>query len=285
MRLSMKIVVATLKRRIMDEQLIKSMLLEDAPGGDITSNAIFKKQKSLAKLISKDDGVICGCEYFEQVFNFVDANTQIKWLIKDGDIVVKGQLLAELSGETKSLLLAERTALNILQHLSGISTNTFQYTKLFVDTDIEILDTRKTLPLYRKYQKYAVTIGGGHNHRFSLSDMAMIKDNHIKAAGSLAKAVELVRAENPNVQIITECESITQVKECILTSTDIIMLDNMTNEQMSEACKIIGTKKQIEASGNMNLKRIKEIKNLPLNRISIGELTHSVKAFDISLKF
>ncbi len=269
----------------MIKQYIEAMIAEDMPKGDVTSEAIFTNEESNARLIAKDSGILCGIEYFNLIMNYIDDNVIIDTYFKDGNEVEFGTLIATITGKTSSILKAERIALNILQHMSGIATNTNRYVKALEGTNIKILDTRKTLPLYRDLQKEAVRIGGGENHRFSLSDQAMIKDNHIKAAGSITKAVELVRNKDAQITIITECETLEQVKETLKTSTNIIMLDNMSDEQINEATNLIGTQMSIEVSGNMNLARIEAIKHMPINRISIGELTHSVNAFDISLKF
>lgn len=269
----------------MNKQSLEAMYLEDMPKGDVTSEAIFTDQSSVAQLIAKQSGIICGLSFFQAALDTIDPNIELQVNIKEGDFVNKGQIIANVCGKTLSILKAERVALNILQHLSGISTRTNEYVQALEGADIKILDTRKTIPLYREEQKYAVRIGGGENHRFSLSDQAMIKDNHIKAAGSIKQAVDAVRNLNQDIFIITECESLEQVQETLQTTTDVIMLDNMSNEQILEACELINGQKLIEVSGNINLERIAALKKFPIDRISIGELTHSVKAFDISLKF
>ncbi len=266
-------------------QYIKLMIEEDMPTGDVTSNAIFTDESSEARLIAKDTGILCGLKYFKDVMQYVDSSIEIKFYFTDGDLVETGTLIAVINGKTSSILKAERIALNLLQHMSGIATNTHRYVSATTGTNIKILDTRKTIPMYRELQKEAVRTGGGENHRFSLSDQAMIKDNHIKAAGSITRAVDLVRASNPELIIITECETLEQVQQTLKTSTNVIMLDNMDDKQIAEAIEVVNGLKLVEVSGNMNLDRINALKHLPIDRISIGELTHSVKAFDISLKF
>ncbi len=267
------------------EQYIEAMFKEDIPTGDITTDAIFTNQETKARLIAKQDGVICGLKEFTKVMHYVDETLVIVLHVSEGDQVETGMLLAEITGKTGSILKAERVGLNLLQHLSGIATKTNQFVEVLNNSSINIMETRKTLPLYRDLQKYAVTIGGGVNHRFSLSDQAMIKDNHIKAAQSLTNAVSLVRNQNPEVTIITECETLKQVEEALGTSTDIIMLDNMDNELIQQACQQIAGAKLIEVSGNITIERLKKLRTFAIDRISIGELTHSVEVLDISLKF
>ncbi len=267
------------------EQFIDLAIKEDMPNGDITTEAIFSDEVICANLIAKADGIIAGCDIFTKVFTKIDASVQVDWQVKDGDSVTNKQLLATITGNVKSILKAERIGLNFLQHLSGIATKTNLFVKE-IDNDVtKIYDTRKTLPLYRQLQKQAVVIGGGENHRFSLSDQAMIKDNHIKAAGSIEKAVSLVRKNNPDVFIILECETFEQVEAALTTTCDVIMLDNMNYEQMEQAVKLIDKQKLTEASGNMTVERIKAVADLNIDRISVGELTHSVNGLDISLKF
>ncbi len=267
------------------EQFIELAIKEDMPNGDITTDAIFSDEETCANLIAKADGIIAGCDLFTRVFAKIDASVQVDWQVKDGDSVTNKQLLAKITGNVKSILKAERIGLNFLQHLSGIATKTNLFVKEIDNDRTKIYDTRKTLPLYRQMQKQAVLVGGGENHRFSLSDQAMIKDNHIKAAGSIEKAVNMVRENNPDVFIILECETLEQVKAALVTTCDVIMLDNMNLEQMQAAVEIIGNQKLTEASGNMTVDRVKAVADLNIDRISVGELTHSVNGLDISLKF
>ncbi len=267
------------------ENYIKLAIAEDMPNGDITTDAIFSDEQITANLIAKANGVIAGVSIFEKCFALIDEDVTIDWKVKEGDYVQNKALLATVCGNVKSILKAERIALNFLQHLSGIATKTRLFVNEVPNDITKIYDTRKTLPCFRQIQKDAVLVGGGANHRFSLSDQAMIKDNHIKAAGSIKRAVELVRQNNRDVFIILECETFDQVQAALTTSCDVIMLDNMNLEQMKTAIKLIGNNKLTEASGNMTLERIKDVASLGIDRISVGELTHSVTALDISLKF
>ncbi len=267
------------------ENYIKLAIAEDMPAGDITTDAIFHDEQITANLIAKANGVIAGTLIFEKCFFLIDEEVTINWQVQEGDYVNNKTLLATITGNVKSILKAERIALNFLQHLSGIATKTRLFVNEITNETTKIYDTRKTLPCFRAVQKQAVLIGGGANHRFSLTDQAMIKDNHIKAAGSIQKAVELVRLKNADVFIILECETLTQVQAALATSCDVIMLDNMNLEQMKAAVSLINQEKLTEASGNMTLDRIKDVANLGIDRISVGELTHSVTALDISLKF
>lgn len=267
------------------EEYIKLAIAEDMPEGDITTEAIFQKQIVSAKLIAKATGIIAGIDEFTLTFKLIDPAVEIDWQVKTGEGVENQQLLAIIKGDVRSILKAERIALNLLQHLSGIATKTNLFVKQVGTNKTKIYDTRKTIPGLRELQKKAVLIGGGTNHRFSLSDQAMIKDNHIKAAGSIAKAVDLVRQNQQDVFIILECETIEQVKDAINTSCNVIMLDNMDLPTMKTALTVINNQKLTEASGNMTLERIQAVANLGVDRISVGELTHSVTALDISLKF
>ena len=268
------------------DKIINNALHEDMPVGDITTdNLIPEGHKSHAKFISKDDGIVSGLEVCKRVFEIVGGEFNIKFNYKDGDKVNKYDVIAEIEGDTKTILKGERVALNLMQRMSGIATETAKYVKETVG-DTKILDTRKTMPNLRYLDKLAVKHGGGTNHRFSLSDMVMIKDNHIDAAGSITKAVEAVKPKiNEGVKIEVETETLEQFKEALNTECDIIMLDNMSTEMMAECVKLNNHKKKLEASGNMTLNRIKEVSETGVDYISVGAITHSVKAFDISLKF
>lgn len=265
-------------------KIIKNALEEDMPSGDITTDNIIPVDHiSQGKFIAKEDGIIAGVEVANEVFKLAGGNVSISWNVKDGDEVKKGDILAVLSGNTSTLLKGERTALNIMQRMSGIATMTNKCVKACVGKT-KILDTRKTMPNFRYLDKLSVVIGGGENHRYSLSDMVLIKDNHIEAAGSITEAVKRVE-KKVDCKIEVEVESLDQFKEALNTSCDIIMLDNMSNELMKECVTLNDNKKQLEASGNMTLERIKEVSSLGVDFISLGALTHSVKALDISLKF
>lgn len=258
---------------------------EDLGLGDVTTDPIFTDQLTSAKLIAKEAGVIAGVKVFTEVFAQVDPSVVIKWYVSDGQTVTDRLLLAEIEGTTKSILHAERVALNLMQRMSGVATLTNEYVKLLATSECAIYDTRKTTPMLRPFEKEAVVLGGGCNHRYNLGDQILIKDNHIFAAGSISDAVRLTSAANPSLQVEVECETLEQVRECLDTGkVDIIMLDNMTNEQMETAVKLIDGQCIVEASGNMNLARINEVSKLGIDRISVGNLTHSYTSLDISLK-
>lgn len=266
-------------------ELIALALSEDlGKNGDITAEAIFKDEVYSFSLVAKDEGILCGIEIFKMVMAKIDEKIKVKGFYSDGNAISKGDIVASLSGPAVSILKGERTALNFISHLSGIATKT----SLFVreaDGKAAILDTRKTLPGYRGLHKYAVRCGGGTNHRIGLYDMVMIKDNHADAAGGIKSAVEKVRAKWGNkYKVEVEARNINEVKEAVDRSADIIMLDNMTDEEMTEAVKFIAGRARTEASGNMNFERIKSAALTGVDSISFGELTHTVKAFDFSLK-
>ncbi len=268
------------------DEIIKDALLEDAVVDDITTNSILDNEaQCTVDLIAKEDGVICGLEVFKRTFDIL-GGVEIEFLVKEGDRVKPTDLMAKISGNAKNVLSGERVALNLLQRMSGIATKTNNMVKILDGTGIKLMDTRKTTPNLRYLEKYSVKVGGGNNHRYNLMDMAMIKDNHIMAAGgSLTNAVLAVRSNHPFVKKIeVETESLEQVKEAVEVGADIIMLDNMSVETMGEAIKIIGGKAIVEISGNVNEARIEEIKGLEVDYISSGALTHSYTSLDISMK-
>ncbi|MDX1283399.1 MAG: carboxylating nicotinate-nucleotide diphosphorylase [Draconibacterium sp.] len=276
---------------MMDEKTIQSAnvlidlaLAEDIGTGDISTNSFIPQGEiKTACLIAKEDGVVAGLEVFKMVFDRFEKNIEWNAYIKDGCHVKKGDRIIEFKGSYRTLLSGERIALNFLQRMSGIATLTSQFVALTEETKVKILDTRKTLPGYRSLDKYSVKMGGGSNHRMGLYDMVMLKDNHIQIAGGIVPAVEAVRKKIPmSIKIEVETTTIEQVKEAIEARADIIMLDNMTIEQMTEAVKLIDGRAAVEASGNMSLERIREVANTGVDYISIGALTHSVKALDIS---
>lgn len=269
------------------DDLILAALKEDMPFGDVTTqNTIMPGTKAKAMLVAKQDIVISGLDIFERVFKLLDENTTFIRHTCEGERVEKGSVFMELEGDAAVLLKGERTALNIIQHLSGISTKTAEFCRKVEDLPVDIVDTRKTLPGLRYLQKYAVRVGGGRNHRYCLSDGVLIKDNHIKAAGGIKQAIEQVRAGIPHtVKIEVETESIEQVKEALEAKADIIMLDNMSLGMMKEAVELIAERALTEASGNVNLERVRDIALTGVDIISVGELTHTVKAADISMKF
>jgi len=269
------------------DRIIINALREDIPSGDITTdNIIDETSQSEAVLISKDEGVIAGLDVAKKVFLMLDDQVVFEKMVEDGQMVKRGDIIAKIKGNTRALLKGERTALNLLQRLSGIATKTRQLADKIKDLPAKLVDTRKTTPGLRVLEKYAVRVGGGYNHRFCLSDGVLIKDNHIKAAGGIKQAVQLVREKIPHtMKIEVETETIEQVLEALEAKADIIMLDNMSLDEMKKAVKIIDGRAVTEASGNVNADTIYDIACTGVDIISVGGLTHSVKAFDISMKF
>jgi len=269
------------------DRIIINALREDIPSGDITTdNIIDETSQSEAVLISKDEGVIAGLDVAKKVFLMLDDQVVFEKMVEDGQTVKRGDIIAKIKGNTRALLKGERTALNLLQRLSGIATKTRQLADKIKDLPAKLVDTRKTTPGLRVLEKYAVRVGGGYNHRFCLSDGVLIKDNHIKAAGGIKQAVQLVREKIPHtMKIEVETETIEQVLEAMEAKADIIMLDNMSLDEMKKAVKIIDGRAVTEASGNVNADTIYDIACTGVDIISVGGLTHSVKAFDISMKF
>lgn len=251
---------------------------------DITTDAIFNKEEtSTFVLISKDNGVFCGKEIFENTFFYLDKNIQIKFNLKDGDQIKKDNIVAEITGSVRNILKAERTAINFISTLSAIASKTALFVKE-AQGKIKIVDTRKTLPGYRKLFKYAVKCGGGENHRIGLYDMVLIKDNHIDTSGSITKAVNKIREKfGKKYKIEVETRNIDEVKEALSCKVDRIMLDNMDIKKIREAIRYINNEIETEISGGVTLEKIKEIANTGATMVSIGELTHSIKAFDFSL--
>ncbi len=264
---------------------IMNALKEDMPLGDITTdNIISEAEVSKAEFLAKQDAVIAGLDIAKYVFEILDSSVVFKALVKDGDKVKKGDIIAEVSGSTRALLKGERTALNFLQRLSAIATMTDRYVIKVQDLPVKIADTRKTTPGLRLLEKYAVSAGGGSNHRFSLSDGVLIKDNHIAAAGGITNAVERVRGSIPHtVKIEVEVESMEEVQEALDCKADIIMLDNMSTQQMEEAVRLINKRALVEASGNMTEETIYDVALTGVDIISIGKLTHSANSIDISM--
>lgn len=235
--------------------------------------------------MAKEDGILCGAQVFERVFTLLDPKTEIQWHVHEGDMIHNGELLATIVGDIRILLSGERTALNFLQRMSGIATYTHRMVNLLQGTSIQLLDTRKTTPNMRIFEKYAVTVGGGHNHRYNLSDGVMLKDNHIDAAGSVAKAIQMARQYASFVRKIeVEVETLDMVKEAVDAGADIIMLDNMDRDTMKEAISMIDKRAEIEISGNVTQANIERIKDLDVDYISSGALTHSAPILDVSLK-
>ncbi|MCS5421177.1 MULTISPECIES: carboxylating nicotinate-nucleotide diphosphorylase [Psychrilyobacter] len=268
------------------DKVIKDALLEDAVIDDITTNSILDAEAVCeVDLIAKEEGVICGLEIFKRTFDIL-GGVEIQFMTTEGSVVKPKEIIAKISGTAKNILSGERVALNLIQRMSGIATKTNKMVKILDGTGIKLMDTRKTTPNLRYLEKYSVKVGGGNNHRYNLMDMAMIKDNHIMAAGgSLTKAVLAVRNNHPFVKKIeVETESLDQVREAVEAGADIIMLDNMNVETMGKAIEIIDGKAIVEISGNVDEARITEIRGLKVDYISSGALTHSYRSLDISMK-
>lgn len=268
------------------DSIIKTAIEEDINYIDVSADMLIpSEQRNDSYFVSKDDGVLCGLDFAMRVFTLLDSTFTFTAFKKDGDRVKKGDIIVEFNGKTRELLKGERTALNIIQHMSGIATATNRAVELCKGTNASVADTRKTLPGLRAMQKYAVACGGGRNHRFNLSDGAMLKDNHIDACGGIIPAVESLRSKLGHmVKIEVETRNFEEVKQAVEASADVIMLDNMNCEQMAEAVKMIDGKALTEASGNITLQNIAEVAKTGVDIISLGALTHSVKAFDISMK-
>ncbi len=268
------------------KELIATALAEDLGSGDITSEATIPRESvSLAVMLAKQDMVLAGLDFSREVFHHLDPDIQFTSLVKDGDRIGAGTEIAKLSGNTRALLAGERVALNLLQHLSGIATITAKYVEQVKGLKVQVLDTRKTLPGLRLFEKYAVRMGGGSNHRMGLYDGVLIKDNHIKAAGGITKAVESVRQSGQNIlKIEVETKTLDEVREALAAKADIIMLDNMRSDLMRAAVQLIGGRAFVEASGNVTLETIRSIAETGVDSISSGSLTHSAPAADISMK-
>lgn len=268
------------------DNLIKTALLEDINYVDITTDYLIPEdQENEAKFLAKADGVLCGIEVALRVFTLIQPDFQYEVFIHDGEEVKKGDIIAKIKGKTRTILKGERTALNLLQHMSGISSMTNRIVKIVEDTNASIADTRKTLPGMRSLQKYAVTVGGGKNHRFNLSDAAMLKDNHVDAGGGITNAVTKLRTKLGHMaKVELEVRTLDELREALSVDVDVIMLDNMDNDTMREAVKIADGKALLEASGGITEETIRSVAETGVDIISIGALTHSVKAFDISLK-
>ena len=268
------------------DKLIRMALQEDITSEDVSTNAVMRSAvKGTVDLIAKEDGIIAGLDVYARVFQILDEKTEINFNFKDGETVKKGDLLGTVTGDIRVLLSGERVALNYLQRMSGIATYTKQVSKLLEGSKVTLLDTRKTTPNCRVFEKYAVRIGGGCNHRYNLSDGVLLKDNHIGAAGSVAKAVAMAKEYAPFVRKIEiEVENMEQVKEAVEAGADIIMLDNMTPEMMKEAVELIAGRAQTECSGNITKENIAKILETGVDFVSSGALTHSAPILDISMK-
>ncbi len=268
------------------DELIKTAICEDIHYVDVTTDYLIDENaETTAKFVSKADGVVCGLEIALRVFTLLDDRITFEVFKKDGDEVKKGEIICKMRGNTRALLKGERTALNLIQHMSGIATATHHCVKLVEGTNASVVDTRKTLPGLRPLQKYAVTCGGGKNHRYNLSDAAMLKDNHIDAYGGITAAVEELRKKAGHmVKIEVETRTLDDLREALSVGADIIMLDNMDCATMTEAVRINAGRAKLEASGNITEDNIAEVAKTGVDIISLGALTHSVKAFDISMR-
>lgn len=267
------------------EEHVKQALQEDIGFGDVTTESIVGENKIFeAKLTSRVEGVVCGLEVFKTVFKVLSDKIEVDLLLKDGDKIHKGDILAKIKGPAKYILLGERVSLNYIQRMSGIATETRKYQDAIGELPCKIVDTRKTTPNFRAFEKYAVKCGGGALHRFNLSDCAMIKDNHIQVAGGVTNAVKMVKANLSHAhKIELECDTLEQVKEALPLGVDIIMLDNMSLEQMKEAVKLIDHKAIVEASGNVNLNTVRQIAECGVDIISSSAIVAKAPALDLGL--
>lgn len=269
------------------EKHVKNALYEDIGFGDITTDSIISKDKTcIASLNTREDGVLCGVEVFKKVFEILNKNVKTEFYFNDGDLIKKGEKIAQIKGSAKAILTGERTALNYLQKLSGISTNTYQYVEAIKNYKAKVVDTRKNTPGFRIFEKYAVLKGGGSLHRFNLSDCVMLKDNHIKYAGSIIKAVQLVKSQISHAhKIEVECDDIKQVIEALKAKVDIIMLDNMEINDIEKSVKLINDNAIIEVSGKVTLNNIVEIAKTNVDIISTSSLINKAQTLDLGLDF
>ena len=268
------------------DHLILEALKEDISSEDVSTNAVMKEYvKGEVELICKQDGIVAGLDVYRRVFELLDDGTKAEFYCKDGDELKSGQLMGKVTGDIRVLLSGERVALNYLQRMSGIATYTHSVAEMLRGTGMKLLDTRKTTPNMRIFEKYAVRVGGGYNHRYNLSDGVLLKDNHIGAAGSVAKAVQMAREYAPFVRRIeVEVENLDMVREAVKSGADIIMLDNMSPDEMREAVRIIGGRAKTECSGNVTKENISRLTGIGVDYISSGALTHSAPILDISMK-
>ncbi len=271
------------------EQIIKLALEEDIQNGDVTTSAIIsEKILGIGNFLCKEDGIVAGLSIVEKVFKIVDTSLRFIKIVDDGNKIYSGNIIAKVEGKVSSILIAERTVLNFLQRMSGIATSANKFSEKVKHTKTKIIDSRKTVPGLRLLDKMAVKIGGCENHRFGLYDMFLIKDNHIEIAGSISKAIELCEEDkkknNLDLKIEVETKNLDEVKEALTCNVDIIMLDNFSIEEMKKAVQLINGKKLIEASGGITLENVAQVAETSVDYISVGALTHSVKALDISLE-
>ncbi|MBO5082038.1 MAG: carboxylating nicotinate-nucleotide diphosphorylase [Lachnospiraceae bacterium] len=275
---------ATMKLKV--DPLIMSALEEDITSEDVSTNSVMQTATmGEVDLICKEDGILCGVQVFSRVFTLLDEKTEVELYVEDGEAITKGQLIGKIRGDIRVLLSGERTALNYLQRMSGVATYTSKMVKMLEGTGIKLLDTRKTTPNNRIFEKYSVRVGGGNNHRYNLSDGVLLKDNHIGAAGGVKEAVAMAKAYAPFVRKIeVEVETFDQVKEAVEAGAHIIMLDNMSTEQLKEAIDYIDHRAEVEVSGNVTAENIARLKGLGVDYVSSGALTHSSPILDLSLK-
>ena len=272
--------------KIRADELIRSALAEDVTNEDVSTACILRERtEGQADLLCKQDGVIAGLPVFARVFAILDEKMEVTFFVKDGDRVKKGQKLAQVRGDMRAILTGERTALNYLQRMSGIATYTANVVRLLEGSSLRLVDTRKTTPNMRIFEKYAVRIGGGGNHRYNLSDAILLKDNHIGAAGGVKQAIAKAKAYAPfTMKIEVETETLEMVKDAVEAGADIIMLDNMTHEQMKQAVALIAGRAVVEISGNVTAENIEKLKDIGADIVSSGALTHSAPILDVSLK-
>ena len=267
------------------ELSVKQALNEDIGDGDVTAASFSNNEVAAAKVICREEAVLCGQKWFELAFHQLDPNTTIDWMLADGDAMQKNDLVCTLNGNAQAILTGERTALNFLQTLSGTATKTKTYVDRISGTDANILDTRKTIPGMRYAQKYAVRCGGGQNHRMGLYDAILIKENHIATSGSVKNAIEAAKNQFPNLKLEVEVENEEQLKEALDTNADVILLDNFSLSELEAAVSITDGKKKLEASGNMTLENIREVAKTGVDYISIGAITKHVQSVDFSMRF
>ncbi|AEM73254.1 carboxylating nicotinate-nucleotide diphosphorylase [Caldicellulosiruptor acetigenus] len=269
------------------DKIIKDALVEDMPYGDVTTQLLIPQESiSSAVFLSKENGILCGIDVAKRVFEILDSNIKFEKLKTDGDYIQKGDVLAKMQGNTRAILMGERLALNLLQRMSGIATFTNMLAQKIKGYKATVTDTRKTIPLLRMLDKYAVFVGGGKNHRYSLSDAVLIKDNHIKVIGSITEAVKRAKENVPHtMKVEVEVRNMQEFEEALLSGADIIMLDHFTVDEMKKAVEKAEGRVLIEASGNINIDNIEEIAKTGVDIISVGSITHSVKSLDISLDF
>ena len=279
-------VIDEITMSIRADELIRSALAEDVTNEDVSTACILRERtEGQADLLCKQDGVIAGLPVFARVFTILDDKTEVTFFVKDGDRVKKGQKLAQVRGDMRAILTGERTALNYLQRMSGIATYTANVARLLEGSSLRLVDTRKTTPNMRIFEKYAVRVGGGGNHRYNLSDAILLKDNHIGAAGGVKQAIAKAKAYAPfTMKIEVETETLDMVKDAVEAGADIIMLDNMTYEQMKQAVALIAGRAVVEISGNVTAENIEKLKDIGADIVSSGALTHSAPILDVSLK-